>query len=42
MASVISSQASAADFSKGQDIELHELAKGWKAAISRAQDATTR
>ena len=42
MASVVSSQASAADFTKGQDIELHELAKGWKAAIARAQDPATR
>jgi hypothetical protein len=32
-----------ANFSvKGQDVELHELAKGWKAAISRCNDASTR
>ena len=49
MSSAVSSQSSAtaaaaaaANFSKGQDIELHELAKGWKAAISRAQDPSSR
>ena len=24
------------------DVELHELAKGWKAAVSRATDPATR
>lgn len=26
----------------GGDIDLHELAKGWKAAIARAKDPATR
>jgi len=29
-------------FTKGQDVELHELAKGWKAAIARCNDPATR
>lgn len=27
---------------KAQAVELHELAKGWKAAIARATDPATR
>ena len=27
---------------RGQDVELHELAKGWKAAIARCNDPATR
>lgn len=29
-------------FTKGQDVDLHELAKGWKAAIARCTDPATR
>jgi len=34
-----------ADASTGREpdrVDLHELAKGWKAAIARASDASTR
>ena len=28
--------------STGEEIDLHEIAKGWKAAIARAKDPATR
>lgn len=36
------SASGAAGSNSGEYIDLHEVAKGWKAAISRAKDPATR
>jgi len=41
MASIVST-GSRGGAGAAADVELHELAKGWKAAIARATDPTTK